>query len=199
MVNQIPVDGVVDQVNRALVCIEQNDLVGALYNIAPPIDVAAKKYCKPKEKNKVRIESYLERYEKELIRFSTIGFLTVTETGKVIFGRERTLAKLVYGFIRCAQSHDSVIYDSKVYLGCEFGVSAFLVGKIPPDFKPGQHVISRAFCLGLIAIVVLDPTNKRRQFKKFKLRRNQKECSLSDFNGTFGEFTDKFIEINTAQ
>ena len=200
MVNQIPLDGIVDQVSRAIACISINDLNGALYNIAPAIDVVAKKYSssKSKDSNRERIESYLNKFEKDLIKLATLGRVMVTSTGLLIFGEISTLARLVYKFIRCGQSHDSVIDQSKVYLGAKYGVSNFFIGEIPCDYKPDQHVISSAFCLGLIAIVILDPANKNRSFTRLSISNGNKTLNISEFNCSFSAFVDEYISIHSA-
>jgi hypothetical protein len=188
--NQIPHDGVVDQVRRAQLCLEQNDLNGALYNIAPAIDVTSKSYSSKKSGNRKKIEKFLEMSEKELIQFSTLGRVSISEFGNLYFGQtpsgsKLTLPTIIYKFLRCGQSHNSVIDYEKIYLGCEFGISSIFINTPPPDYKPGQHVISRALCFGLMAIVVLDESNAHRKFPKCQIQIGGKSFELN-----FNNFKD---------
>ena len=201
--NQIPIDGIADQVKRAQECLEKNDLNGFLYNIAPAIDASSKNYGNPKRGNRLRIENYLGIYEKDLVEFSTQGKMSITESGNLYFGRNNsgegiTLASIIYKYIRCGQSHDSIIDRDKIYLGGDYGVSSIMIEKdTPAGYKAGQHIISSALCLGLLLIVRLDNVNKKRSFPVLNLTVNDKQITVAS-TYSFKQFTKIFVKLHDA-
>jgi hypothetical protein len=158
-------------VSKALQSFQHGDMHDAIYQIAPAIDVTAKRRYPTKLVGE-RIKSFI-RDEQSLIYFlSTQGRLRVAAGVKVILVDRNTnrpvgdsrehggeLADFIYHNIRCAQSHDGEINHEYIDFGRVFGIGRQTFENDGGPLKPGTFVVSQATILALILSVVCAPEN----------------------------------------
>lgn len=160
------------RINKSLKCLEEGDPEDAIYNIAPVIDVVAKKRHQDKKKVGDRIKAFIFD-EQQLIYFlSSQGRLQVPEGVRIVLladkndlkpagGHGGELADFIYHNIRCAQSHDAEIDYEHIDFGRNFGVGRQKFEGDGGDLKPGKFIISNATVLALILAVICSTENKR--------------------------------------
>jgi len=157
---------------KALKSFQNRDMEDSLYQIAPAIDVTAKKRYPDKLKVGERIKAFIFDEQPLIYYFSTQG--TIKPEGiKIVMVDDNTnkpignhrehageLADFIYHNIRCAQTHDAEIDYTFIDLGREFGIGRLTFQNDGNSLKPGVFVISNATILALILSVVCAPENK---------------------------------------
>jgi len=179
-------------VGKALRSFISGDLRDAVYQIAPAIDVTAKKRYPTIRRVGPRTKAFLLDEQTLIYYLSTQGRYSLPERIKIMLVDSKTdkpvgdspehngeLADFIYHNIRCAQSHDGEIDYEYIDFGRNFGVGRITFKDDGEPPKPGLFVVSRATVLALILSVVCAPENAKLQlpgdidlFGKIVLQKN---------------------------
>jgi len=147
----------------------------ALFEIAPTIDVVAKKRYPEMKRVGERVKAFIFDEQALIYFLSTQGKIKLPDGVRIVMvvsGNEKKpwgntpdhrgeLADFIYHNIRCAQSHEAEIDYRYIDLGRQFGIcrQTFENDGEPP--RPGVFVISNATVLSLILAVICATENKR--------------------------------------
>lgn len=161
-------------IRRAFDCLAKRDIEDALYQIAPAIDVTAKKRHKELRRVGERIKAYIFDERHLLYYFSTQGRVSLPNGVRIVMVDRNNdkpvgnhpehrgeLADFIYHNIRCAQSHDAEVDYSIIDLGREFGIGRQTFHGDGGSLEPGLFVISTATVMALILSVICAPENRR--------------------------------------
>jgi hypothetical protein len=164
--------GIEKHIWKAFESFQNLDMEDALYQIAPTIDVTAKKRYPNKRKVGERIKAFIFDEQTLIYYLSTQGRI-MPEGIRIVIVDENTnkpvgnhpdhageLADFIYHNIRCAQSHGAKIDYSLIDIGREFGIGRVTFENDRCSLKPGIFVISKATVLALILSVVCSPENE---------------------------------------
>jgi len=162
-------------IRKALESLVKRDIEDALYQIAPALDVTAKKRYKELRRVGERIKAFIFEEQSLIYYLSSQGRMELpTGVRVVVVDMDNAnkpvgnhpehggdLADFIYHNIRCAQSHDAEVDYSFIDLGREFGIGRLIFQNDGGPLEPKLFVISTATVLALILSVICAPENRR--------------------------------------
>lgn len=187
--------GIPKRLRKALEAFFSNDLEESLYQVASAIEATAKMRY-PAKNPSTRVQKFLKDEQDLLFGLATGNGFKINPRATMKHGDDGELQRIIYKYIRCAQSHEARFDDKKIQLGGEFGIGRIVLQGTRDIPDPGKYIISKAAVMAMIFSVVCATENKDLDLSGWNMPfLSESKIYLSNFLGKKNEFISFYSDI----